>query len=334
MSHWEDIFPMLRSIWWFLLQFLLWNKTLFRSFKILILKHINYKWSMVTSVITYALQFFTINMFLCSNCKTQSERKQRQNAFISKWVHYIKCIHSGGEVSWFQISRSSEIDCFQYNLLETYCHSMTDGLIIKNHLTPPARPFLLKRKKELWRKDNFLQFIKGLYNEFTFTWEMWLRTLEVLRYLKGNYMILWIWVSVTIVTGTMVNDHTYIGLISSRVAFQVLCFCLEITLDEDVNLKSPQSAFKIQRTYINLFISTVFYMVWVSQQIRQILNSSLYFTLLWGKSHKSEAWKTAGHQLFAICFSCNVMSHFSSIALILLPRKRIEAFYTKLQKLP
>lgn len=96
------------------------------------------------------------------------------------------------------------------------------------------------------------------------------------------------------------RDHTYLGLISSRVAFQVLCFCLEITLDEDVNLKSPQSPFKIQRTYINLFISTVFYMAEESQQIRQILNSSLYFTLLWGKSHKSEVWKTAGHHLFAI----------------------------------
>lgn len=186
---------------------------------------------------------------------------------MPKWVNYIECTHSGDKVLWFQISRSSKTDCFQYNLLEPPLQSIVTLWLmvwLQKIIRPPVRAFLLKRKKELWRKDNFLQFIKGLYSEFTFTCKILRpRTLEVLRYLRGNYMILWIWVSVTMLTGSMVNAHTHIGLISSRVAFQVLCFCLEITLDQYVNLKPPQSAFKIQRTYLNLFmyfISILLYM--------------------------------------------------------------------------
>lgn len=199
-------------------------------------------------------QLFNINMFLWKNCKRQGERKQRQNAFMSKGVNYIKRTYSGDEALWSQMSRSSETDGFQYNLWESPLQCIAT-VWLQKIIRSPARAFLLKRKRELWRKDNFLQFIKGLYSEFTFTREILRpRTSEVLRCLNGNYMILWIWVSVTMVTETIANAHRYIGLISSRVAFQVLCFCLEMTLEEDVNLKSLQSAYKIQRAYINLFM--------------------------------------------------------------------------------
>lgn len=182
-------------------------------------------------------KFFNINMFLWSNCKTQGERKQRQNAFMSKWVNYIKCTPSGDEVLWFQISRSSEtvssINSWNhlYNVLSQY-----DWWTDHKKPSDPRQSFLDQKEKNNYEERIiFLQFIKGLYSEFTFTWKMWPRTLEVLRCLRGNYMILWFWVSVTMVTGTMVNAHKHIALlykiytlISSRVAFQVLYFCLEI----------------------------------------------------------------------------------------------------------
>lgn len=116
------------------------------------------------------------------------------------------------------------------------------------------------------------------------------------------------------------------GLTSSRVAFQVLCFCLEMALDEDVNLKSPQSAFKISKIYS--CISTPFYFTWhrYPRQIRQILNSSLYFPLLWWEATRLkpgkllatvhlpfdfhvEWWPTSAAKLW-FCFLGRILKHF------------------------
>lgn len=138
-------------------------------------------------------QFFNINMFLWSNCKTQGERKQRQNAFMSKRVNYIKCIHSGDEILWFQIPEAQKLTVSNknswnhlYNVLSQYDW----WSVYKTSSDPLPELSCSKGKKNIWRKDKFLHFIKGLQSEFTFTWKLWPRTLEVLRCWRGNCMIL------------------------------------------------------------------------------------------------------------------------------------------------
>lgn len=125
------------------------------------------------------------------------------------------------------------------------------------------------------------------------------------------------------------QTHTKISLISSRVASQALCFCLEMVLDGDVNPQSSQSAFKIHKP-INAFEQHfTLHGIGIPGKLDKSSKAVCTSTCS-GEKPQERSLEDCWPQF--ICFSYGVMAHLSSVALILLSRKNNEALYTKPQK--